>query len=44
VIASTVPVDKPLQCRLDLEALPAAQEGVRQMKEHVAMDDLCRTA
>jgi hypothetical protein len=33
-----VPVDEPLQCRLDLDALLAGQKGVRQMKEHVAVD------
>jgi hypothetical protein len=40
VIAPTVAINQPLKRPLDLKPRPAAQEGVREVKEHVAMDDL----
>jgi hypothetical protein len=43
VVASTVTINEPFQCRLDLDTLLAGQKGVRQMKEHVAVDHLCPT-
>jgi hypothetical protein len=36
-------IDEAFKRPLGLKPLSAAQEGVREMKEHVAMDDLCRT-
>ena len=42
-IASTVAIDQTLKCSLDLEPASNGQEGVRQMKQQVAMDHLCPT-
>jgi hypothetical protein len=40
---SAVMINKPLKRLLDLKQLPGFPEGVRQMEQHVAVDDLCRT-
>ncbi|MGO8841321.1 MAG: hypothetical protein ACLQF1_09385, partial [Methyloceanibacter sp.] len=42
VIAFAVTVDEPLECPHHLKALPAPQKGVRQVEEHVAVDNLRR--
>jgi hypothetical protein len=42
-VASAMAIDKPFKCPLNLEPPSTSQEGVRQMKEHVAVDHLCQT-
>jgi hypothetical protein len=37
-VASAMAIDKPFKCPLNLEPPSTSQEGVRQMKEHVAVD------
>jgi hypothetical protein len=43
VIAPTVAINQPLKHPLDLKPRRAAQEGVREVKEHMAVDHLCPT-
>jgi hypothetical protein len=43
-VAATVAIDQTLKCPLDLEPASKGQEGVRQMKQQVAMHHICQTS